>query len=77
VTAVVWKLGTNSKLEPVLVKLGITDHTTTEVAQVIKGSLNVGDALVTGSASATQQAGSATAAPLGGARGATGGVRVR
>jgi HlyD family secretion protein len=76
ITAVVWKLDANRKLEPVQIKLGITDHTTTEVAQVMKGVLNVGDAVVTGSASATQRAGSATAAPLGGARGTAGGVRV-
>ena len=78
VTAVVWKLNAGSKLEPVQIKLGITDHTTTEVAQVMKGSLNVGDQLVTGSTASTQKAGTTTAAPLGGQqqRGGAGGVRV-
>ena len=34
-----------------LIKLGITDHTTTAVAQVLRGDLNEGDKLVTGSMS--------------------------
>jgi HlyD family secretion protein len=77
VTAVVWKMGPNGQVEPVQIKLGITDHTTTEVAQVLKGSLNVGDPLVTGSAAATQKASAAPASPLGGAaKGGAGGVRV-
>ena len=46
--ATLWKLGQNSELEPVVVKTGITDHTNTEVAQVLKGSLEPGDQLVTG-----------------------------
>jgi HlyD family secretion protein len=52
----VWKLGQSKTLEPVQVKLGITDHTFTEVAQVLKGSLNPGDQLAIGSGtgSATQ-----------------------
>src|SRR5258708_1281753 len=52
-TAVVWKLVGGKSLEPVQIKLGITDHTTTEIAQVIKGSLNPGDQLVTGTAPST------------------------
>jgi HlyD family secretion protein len=62
-TAVVWKLAGGKSLEPVQIKLGITDHTTTEVAQVIAGSLNLGDQLVTGSSAPAQKAGGATAAP--------------
>jgi HlyD family secretion protein len=58
-TAVVWKLD-NKQLEPVQIKLGITDHTMTEVAQVMKGSLNQGDQVVTGAASATKTASAAT-----------------
>jgi HlyD family secretion protein len=50
--AVVWKLTPDNQLEPVLIKTGITDHTVTEVAQVLKGSLNDGDQLVTGSSKA-------------------------
>jgi len=50
--ATIWKLGPNNQLVPVLVKTGITDHTVTEVVQVLKGSLNDGDQLVTGSTKA-------------------------
>ncbi|MDT8069878.1 MAG: efflux RND transporter periplasmic adaptor subunit [Terriglobia bacterium] len=46
--ATLWKLGQNNLLEPVVVKTGITDHTNTEIAQVLKGSLQPGDQLVTG-----------------------------
>lgn len=46
--ATLWKLGQNNALEPVVVRTGITDHTNTEVAQVLKGSLQPGDQLVTG-----------------------------
>jgi HlyD family secretion protein len=71
--AVVWKMSADKSLEPVLIKLGITDHTTTEVAQVMKGSLNPQDQVVTGSA-ASKSASTTTAAPgMGNARGAGGG----
>jgi len=60
-TAIVWKLNGKS-LEPVQLKAGITDHTFTEVAQVLHGSLNSGDQLATGGMSAGQAQG-------GGARG--------
>jgi HlyD family secretion protein len=71
--AVVWKMNANKSLEPVLIKLGITDHTTTEVAQVMKGSLNAQDVVITGAAS-SKSTSTATAAPgMGGARGAGGG----
>lgn len=52
--AVLWKQTADGKLEPVQVKTGITDHTFTEVAQVTAGSLNPGDQIVVGSASANQ-----------------------
>jgi HlyD family secretion protein len=68
-TAVVWKLTNNKQLEPVQIKLGITDHTTTEVAQVLKGTLNPGDQVITGAAGATQKAASTSAPGMGGARG--------
>ncbi len=45
-TAVIWKLGPDQKLQPVLVRLGITDRTFTAVAQVLKGSLAPNDAVV-------------------------------
>jgi HlyD family secretion protein len=75
-TAVVWKLDGNKQLEPVQIKLGITDHTTTEMAQVMKGSLNAGDQLITGSATSTLSPAGAAAAPgLGNNRGAAAGMR--
>ena len=46
--AVIWKLRPDKTLEPVRIRTGITDHTTTEVAQVLKGNLNEGDSLITG-----------------------------
>jgi HlyD family secretion protein len=46
-TAVVWKLrSSDNTMEPVQVSLGLTDHTYTEVAGVLKGSLKEGDELV-------------------------------
>src|SRR6476661_3537481 len=72
--AVVWKLNADKSVEPVQIKLGITDHTTTEVAQVVKGSLNPQDQVVTGSAAANKTAAATSAAPgMGAARGAGGG----
>jgi HlyD family secretion protein len=46
--AVVWKLRPDKTLEPVRIRTGITDHTITEVAQVLNGKLSPGDELVTG-----------------------------
>jgi HlyD family secretion protein len=51
--AVVWKLRPDKTLEPVRVRLGITDHTVTEIAQVLNGQLNAGDDLVTGAMTLT------------------------
>jgi HlyD family secretion protein len=64
----VWKLAADKSLQPVQVKLGITDHTFTQVAQVLNGSLNAGDQVVVGSASTGQQK-TASAPGVGGARG--------
>src|SRR6478672_112191 len=62
--AVVWKLRPDKTLEPVRIRTGITDHTVTEVAQILKGQLNEGDELVTGGVAASS---GATKAPgLGG-----------
>jgi HlyD family secretion protein len=74
-TAVVWKLDGNKQLEPVQIKLGITDHTTTEIGQVMKGSLVQGDLLVTGAASATKAAAATRAAAPGMGAPAGGGMR--
>jgi HlyD family secretion protein len=51
--AVIWKLRPDKTLEPVRIRTGITDHTVTEVAQVLNGQLNEGDELVTGAMTAT------------------------
>ncbi len=52
--AVVWKLAADKSLVPVQIKEGITDHTYTEVAQQLKGTLAPGDDLITGSSSAAK-----------------------
>jgi hypothetical protein len=60
---VVWKLLPDGSLEPVKLKTGITDHTFTELTQVLQGgALKEGDELVTGAKSVRANAGS----PLGG-----------
>ena len=59
----VWKLAADKSLQPVQVKLGITDHTFTQVAQVLSGSLNAGDQVAIGSATSSQQKQGSTAAP--------------
>ncbi len=46
--AVVWKLAADKSLQPVEIHTGITDHTNTEVAQVVAGSLAQGDRVVLG-----------------------------
>lgn len=50
--AVVWRLRPDKTLEPVRVRTGITDHTVTEIVQVLNGSLNDGEDVVTGSMAA-------------------------
>ena len=70
--ATVWKLGPDKSLVPVQVRIGITDHTFTEIAQVLQGELKDGDELVTGATVAR----SATARP-GGMGGPMGGPRGR
>jgi HlyD family secretion protein len=57
---VVWKLAADKSLQPVLIRTGITDHTDTEVAQLLKGSLQPGDQLATGSLSVNQKSGGLT-----------------
>ena len=73
-TAILWKLAANKSLQPAQVKLGITDHTTTEVAQVLKGTLNPGDQVITGAASSSQKAATSAAPGMGATRGG-GGMR--
>jgi HlyD family secretion protein len=63
--AVVWELRPDKTLEPVQIQTGITDHTTTVVAQVLHGDLQENAQLVTGSSSKSTRSGAASS-PLGG-----------
>jgi HlyD family secretion protein len=63
--AVVWKVRPDKSLEPVRVRTGITDHTVTEVAQVLNGQLNEGDELVTGAPAAGPATGAGRAPGMG------------
>ena len=45
--AVVWKLRVDKTIEPVLIRTGLTDHTSTAVVQVVKGTLSPSDLVVT------------------------------
>lgn len=68
--ATVWEMAADKSLQPVQIKLGITDHTFTQVVKVVSGSLNPGDQLVVGSASSSQAKPASTSAPsMGGSRG--------
>lgn len=55
--AVLWKLHTDQTIEPVKIRTGITDHTVTEVAEVVKGELQPGEELITGSMTASKTSG--------------------
>jgi len=55
--SVVWKMAADKSLQPVQIRTGITDHTNTAVAQLLKGNLQPGDELVTGAVSSTQKSG--------------------
>ena len=55
--AVLWKLHADNTLEPVRIRTGITDHTVTEVAEILKGQVKEGDELVTGSMTASKTSG--------------------
>jgi HlyD family secretion protein len=71
--ATLWKLHAGDKsLEPVRVRIGITDHTMTEVVQVLKGELKEGDELVIGSSARGASTGAAGAARPGAAPGGAG-----
>jgi HlyD family secretion protein len=52
---IIWKLRPDKNIEPVLVRTGITDHTQTEIKQVLKGSLQPGDELAIGMQVASQR----------------------
>jgi HlyD family secretion protein len=46
--AIIWRLRPDRSIEPVLIRTGITDHTQTAVAEVLKGGLQPGDELAIG-----------------------------
>ena len=48
-TAVVWRVQSKGALEPVQVGLGITDHSFTELTAIVRGQLQEGDEIITGS----------------------------
>ncbi len=50
--AIVWKLMPDKTLKPVQIRIGITDHTVTEVVQPLHGELKEGDEVVIGAATA-------------------------
>ena len=50
--AIVWKQLADKTLKPVQVRTGITDHTYTEVKEVLKGDLKDGEELIIGSTAA-------------------------
>jgi len=49
--AILWKLMPDKTVKPVQVKVGITDHTVTEVVNVLHGDLKEGEEVVIGAAS--------------------------
>ena len=59
-TAIVWKQTADKKLIPVQVQTGITDHTYTQVAQLLHGDLKAGDQLVIGAAGSSNSASKAS-----------------
>ena len=73
--AIVWKRQADKSLEPVQVRIGITDHTVTEIKDILKGSLKEGDELIVGSSSGSGGQGGAARPPgMGGAPGGFGGA---
>jgi HlyD family secretion protein len=48
--AILWKMTADKKLVPVQAQTGITDHTYTEIAQLLHGDLKPGEELVVGAA---------------------------
>jgi HlyD family secretion protein len=57
--AIVWKQLPDKSLKPVQVRAGITDHTVTEIVQVIHGELNEGDELIIGAGKTASRTGAA------------------
>ena len=68
--AIVWKLMPDKTLKPVQIKIGITDHTVTELVQPLHGELKEGDEVVVGAATARAGGGRPGGMPgVGGPRG--------
>lgn len=78
-SATVWKMRPDGSLEPVRLRIGITDRTMTAVESVVKGDLRDGDPLVIGSSVANRaQASTQPGTPRpGGVSGGAGGARGR
>ena len=66
--AILWKMRLDKTLEPVKVRTGITDYTSTELAQVLQGELKEGDQLVTGSTAPARPSGGLPGTQMGGPR---------
>ena len=64
--AIVWKLMPDKSVTPVQIKIGITDHTVTQVVDVLKGTLKEGDEVVIGAATARAGASRPTGPGMGG-----------
>jgi HlyD family secretion protein len=75
--ATVWKLMPDKTLQPIRIRLGITDHTVTEVVQVLRGELKEGDGLVIGASSGRSTSGTSAPRPGGAPGGTPGGGRGR
>src|SRR5262245_51653416 len=63
--AIVWKLQPDKSIVPVQVRTGITDHTYTELKQVLAGDVDQGDQLVIGSADISRPSSGARAPGMG------------
>ena len=60
---IVWKLGPDKSIVPLQIRTGITDHTYTELVQVLAGKLQPGDQLVIGSADVNRASSQRTMQP--------------
>ena len=56
---IIWKQLPDRTLKPVQVRTGITDHTVTEVVQVLHGDLKEGDELIIGASKSGSRTGGA------------------
>ena len=61
---IIWTQLPDKTLKPVQVRTGITDHTVTELVQVLHGDLKEGDELIIGASKSGSRA--STGGPMGG-----------